>query len=59
MATRMNFKERRKLRREEAEARNAETAKLTPQQRLTRLRERGYGHTREAKELEAALAKAS
>ena len=59
MSTRTNFPERIKARREQAEARKAETDKLTPQQRLERLRTQGHGHSKEAKKLEAQISKAS
>jgi hypothetical protein len=48
---RKNFPERKKLRREEAEARQAERDKLTAEQQLAKLEKAGHGHCKETDRL--------
>lgn len=59
MAGRKNFKERLKIRRDEAAARKTEREARGDAGQLTRLEQRGLGETKEAKRLREKLGKAA
>jgi hypothetical protein len=58
VASRKNFKERLKIRRDAAQVRQEERSGRTDQAQLTRLEHRGFGECQEAKALREKLAKA-
>lgn len=58
MAKRLNFRERRKQRYEEAAERQEERIKRTPAQQLKKLEDAGHGHCKEADRLRTLIEEA-